>query len=62
MSRSDESKEAPLRADIRRLGDLLGHQRRFIRDASHQLKTPLAVMKIQLQLAQRGGPSDPHAR
>lgn len=43
-----------------RLGDLLGHQRRFIRDASHQLKTPLAVMKIQLQLAQRGGPPDPH--
>ncbi|HSW14922.1 MAG TPA: sensor histidine kinase, partial [Solimonas sp.] len=42
-----------------RLGDLLGHQRRFIRDASHQLKTPLAVMKIQLQLAQRGGSSDP---
>jgi two-component system sensor histidine kinase TctE len=42
-----------------RLGELLGHQRRFIRDASHQLKTPLAVMKIQLQLAQRGGPPEP---
>ncbi|MCJ0761912.1 sensor histidine kinase [Variovorax terrae] len=42
-----------------RLHDLLDHQRRFIRDASHQLKTPLAVMKIQLQLAQRGDASDP---
>lgn len=42
-----------------RLAVLLDHQKRFIRDASHQLKTPLAVMKIQLQLAQRGGPADP---
>jgi two-component system sensor histidine kinase TctE len=42
-----------------RLSDLLDHQRRFIRDASHQLKTPLAVMKIQLQLAQRGAPLEP---
>ncbi|WP_332776276.1 sensor histidine kinase [Polaromonas sp.] len=42
-----------------RLSELLDHQRRFIRDASHQLKTPLAVMKIQLQLAQRSGMPDP---
>jgi two-component system sensor histidine kinase TctE len=42
-----------------RLSTLLDHQRRFIRDASHQLKTPLAVMKIQLQLAQRGAPPEP---
>ena len=42
-----------------RLNELLDHQRRFIRDASHQLKSPLAVMKIQLQLAQRGGATEP---
>lgn len=37
-----------------RLARLLEHQKRFVRDASHQLRTPLAVLKAQLQSAARG--------
>ncbi|MEG0920747.1 MAG: sensor histidine kinase N-terminal domain-containing protein [Comamonas sp.] len=37
-----------------RLARLLQHQKRFVRDASHQLRTPLAVLKIQVQSALRG--------
>ncbi len=37
-----------------RLQRLLDHQKRFVRDASHQLRTPLAVLKTQLQSARRG--------
>ena len=37
-----------------RLAQLLEHQRRFVRDASHQLCTPLAVLKAQVQSARRG--------
>ncbi|MFM2340542.1 MAG: hypothetical protein RLZZ592_195 [Pseudomonadota bacterium] len=33
---------------------LLEHQKRFVRDASHQLRTPLAVLKVQVQSARRG--------
>jgi two-component system, OmpR family, sensor histidine kinase TctE len=33
---------------------LLDHQKRFVRDAAHQLRTPLAVLKTQVQSAQRG--------
>lgn len=39
---------------MQRLRELLGQQKRFVRDASHQLRTPLAVLKIQVQSAQRG--------
>ena len=37
-----------------RLNQLLDHQRRFVRDTSHQLRTPLAVLKAQVQSAKRG--------
>jgi two-component system sensor histidine kinase TctE len=39
---------------MQRLEHLLAHQKRFVRDASHQLRTPLAVLKTQVQSARRG--------
>lgn len=39
---------------MQRLRGLLAHQKRFVRDASHQLRTPLAVLKAQVQSARRG--------
>ncbi|MEO8545308.1 MAG: sensor histidine kinase N-terminal domain-containing protein [Burkholderiaceae bacterium] len=36
-----------------RLQNLLENQKRFVRDASHQLRTPLAVLKVQVQSALR---------
>lgn len=39
---------------MERLQHLLDHQKRFVRDASHQLRTPLAVLKAQVQSALHG--------
>ena len=39
---------------MQRLRDLLEQQKRFVRDAAHQLRTPLAVAKVQVQSALRG--------
>jgi len=39
---------------MQRLSHLLDHQKRFVRDAAHQLRTPLAVLKTQVQSALRG--------
>jgi len=39
---------------MQRLRHLLRHQKRFVRDASHQLRTPLAVLKTQVQSALHG--------
>jgi two-component system, OmpR family, sensor histidine kinase TctE len=37
-----------------RLASLLENQKRFVRDSAHQLRTPLAVLKTQVQSALRG--------
>ena len=42
-----------------RLAHLLEHQKRFVRDTAHQLRTPLAVLKTQTQSALRGD-VEPH--
>ncbi|HEY0819756.1 MAG TPA: sensor histidine kinase [Rhizobacter sp.] len=39
---------------MQRMQHLLDHQKRFVRDTSHQLRTPLAVLKVQVQSALRG--------
>ena len=43
-----------INAVMARMTRLLQHQKRFVRDASHQLRTPLAVLKTQVQSARRG--------
>jgi two-component system, OmpR family, sensor histidine kinase TctE len=40
-------------AVMARLQHLLDNQKRFVRDAAHQLRTPLAVLKVQVQSALR---------
>jgi len=40
---------------LRKLSDSIGTQKRFLADAAHQLKTPLAGLRMQADLAQREG-------
>lgn len=40
-----------------RLKNSINHQKRFLADAAHQLKTPLAGLRMQADLAQREGAS-----
>ena len=39
---------------MRQVAELADSQKRFVRDAAHQLRTPLAVLKAQVQSARRG--------
>ena len=43
---------------LTRLNDSLATQKRFLADAAHQLKTPLAGLRMQADLAQREGTSN----
>jgi two-component system sensor histidine kinase TctE len=50
---------AAMNGTMARMQNLIASQRRFIADASHQLRTPLTVLKTQAELALRE--SDPAA-
>jgi two-component system sensor histidine kinase TctE len=43
---------------LKRLKDSIATQKRFLADAAHQLKTPLAGLRMQADLAQRKGASE----
>ena len=46
---------------MQRLAHLLENQKRFVRDTAHQLRTPLAVLRTQVQSALRGDVAPNHA-
>ena len=52
---------AATNAHMGRHAEMLASQQRFVRDASHQLRTPLAVLKAQVQSARRGDVPAPQA-
>jgi two-component system sensor histidine kinase TctE len=49
---------AALNGSMSRMQQLIASQRRFIADASHQLRTPLTVLKTQAELALRADDND----
>jgi two-component system sensor histidine kinase TctE len=61
-NRSVPMEVAPLVSSVNdlltRLNDSIATQKRFLADAAHQLKTPLAGLRMQADLAQREGTSN----
>ncbi|PSL06002.1 signal transduction histidine kinase [Haloactinopolyspora alba] len=50
------------RRAVRPLGDALASQRRFVADASHELRTPVAILHTRAQLLQRQESTGPGQR
>jgi two-component system, OmpR family, sensor kinase len=74
LDRADDPLPLPAAHDeIRRLGETLNQmldrlrrsyerERRFVADASHELRTPVAVIKTELEATLRAGPHEPQVR
>lgn len=53
---------AALNALFRRVGELIENERRFTADAAHELRTPIAAIRAQAQVARASGDAQERAR